>query len=228
MPDDPDRDPDALYARRSEPGLAARAADLWAARLDANPRDYDAAWKLARASYFLGNEGPAADKRATLERGMQAAAAAAGLEPNRPEGHFWHAATMGALAESFGFRVGLRYRAPIKQALERVLAIDPSYQGWSADRALGRWYARVPRLFGGDRQKALEHFRRSIANNPESTVSHYFLAEALLDLGREADARAALAQVLRVPDDPEWGAEDARYKARAKALLASLPAPQRE
>ena len=37
------------------------------------------------------------------------------------------AANMGALAESFGVRAGLKYRRPIKDALETVLKIDPAF-----------------------------------------------------------------------------------------------------
>lgn len=43
-----------------------------------------------------------------------------------PEGHFWLAANMGTLAESFGLRAGLRYRGAVKRELEMVLSIDPS------------------------------------------------------------------------------------------------------
>ena len=75
-----------------------------------DPRDFDAAWKLARVSYWLGSHAPENERRAYLERGMQAARAAIALEPTRPEGHFWMAANMGALAESFGLRNGLQYR----------------------------------------------------------------------------------------------------------------------
>ena len=57
----------------------------------------------------------------------------------RPEGHFWLAANMGTLAESFGFRAGWRYRGPVRRELETVLSIDPSYGEGLADRTLGRW-----------------------------------------------------------------------------------------
>ncbi len=56
---------------------------------------------------------------------------------------------MGALAESFGLRQGLKYRGAIKDELLTVLRLDPAFQEGSADRALGRWYYKVPGLFGG-------------------------------------------------------------------------------
>ena len=47
----------------------------------------------------------------------------------------------------------------------------------SADRALGRWYFKVPRLFGGNKKLAEEHLKASLTYNPDATISHYFLAE---------------------------------------------------
>src|SRR5580765_3001283 len=45
---------DALYAHREDLPSARRAADLWRVALDTEPRNFDAAWKLARANYWLG------------------------------------------------------------------------------------------------------------------------------------------------------------------------------
>jgi hypothetical protein len=214
--------PDALYARREEPGLAAQAADAWAARLKAAPSDYEAAWKLARARYYLGTAGPAAGRRAALDAGMAASRTAIALQPKQPHGHFWLAANMGALAESFGMSQGLKYRKPIKAELEEVLRLDPAYEAGSADRALGRWYYKVPGLFGGSNEKSERHLRQSLTYDPQSTASWFFLAETLEDMGRSADARAALQRVVDAPLNPAWTPEDKQWKALARAKLAKL------
>ncbi|MBI2188467.1 MAG: hypothetical protein HYU37_15310 [Acidobacteria bacterium] len=214
--------PDALYANRTDLASAERAAALWEARLARDTRDVEAAWKLARACYWLGGHVPRADQRRQYERGVDAGRRAAVLEPQRPDGHFWMAANMGALAESFGLRQGLKYRGAIKDALETVLRIDPAFQQGSADRALGRWYFKVPGLFGGSREKSVEHLRRSLVHNPQSTASHYFLAETLIEMNRRTETRAELQQVLDAPLDPEWTPEDQEFKAKARTLLATL------
>jgi hypothetical protein len=214
--------PDALYARRDEPGMAARAADAWAARLAAAPGDFEAAWKLSRARYYVGTNGPADGRRAALEAGMEAARRAIALQQARPEGHFWLAANMGALAESFGLRQGLKYRKDIKAELEEVLRLDPAYEAGSADRALGRWYFKVPGLFGGSNEKSEQHLRKSLTYDANSTASWFFLAETLEDMGRKTDARAALQQVIDAPINPAWAPEDREWKRRARARLDEL------
>jgi hypothetical protein len=213
---------DDLYADRLNLASARRAADLWAAELKQNPKSFDAAWKLARACYWLGGHEPETEQKRTLEQGISAGRQAAALEPKRPEGHFWIAANMGALAEASGRMTGLRYRGTIKSELQTVLKLDPGFMQGSADRALGRWYFKVPGMFGGSNKRAEQHLRASLKYAPNSTVSLYFLAEVLLDENRRDEARTLLQQVIDAPSDPEWGPEDQSYKAKAKTLLAKL------
>jgi tetratricopeptide (TPR) repeat protein len=190
-PDQPD--PDALYARRDD---------------------------LASARYWIGGHAPESERKAVLEAGIEAGRAAVRAEPNRPEGHFWIAANMGALAESFGLRQGLKYRGPVKDELLIVLKLDPAFQQGSADRALGRWYFKVPGLFGGSKSKSEEHLRRSLIYNPQSTASHFFLAETLREQGKRDEARAELQRVLDATPDPDWAPEDREFKQKARDLLA--------
>ena len=218
----PAEDADRLYADRANPASAERAVAIWDDRLMRDGNDFEAAWKLARVCYWLGEHVPRAEQRRQYERGVGAGRRAITIDAKRPDGHFWMAANMGMLAESFGLRQGLKYRGPIKDALETVLRIDPTYQQGSADRALGRWYFKVPGLFGGSNRKSVEHLQRSLTYNPNSTVSHYFLAETLLDMDRAAEARAELQKVLDAPLDPEWAPEDREFKEKARTLLVKI------
>ena len=215
-------DPDALYAERESLPQATRAEAIWAERLARDPRDFESAWKLARARYWLGGRPDQSARKARLEGGIAAGRAAVALQPDRPEGHFWIAANMGALAESFGLRQGLKYRGAIKDEMLAVLRLDPGFQAGSADRALGRWYYKVPGLFGGSKEKSEQHLRRSLTYKPQSTASLFFLAETLLAQGRKAEGLAALHGVIDAPLDPDWAPEDREFKAKARHALQEL------
>jgi tetratricopeptide (TPR) repeat protein len=218
----PAEDPDRLYAGREETANALAAADVWERRLAAQPLDHESAWKLARACYWLGGHVAPATRRAHWERGIEAARRAVAAQPKDPAGHFWLAANMGAMAENAGLRAGLRYRGDIKRELETVLALDPAFQKGSADRALGRWYFKVPRLFGGSSQKSLDHLQRSLSYDPGSAASLSFLADTLIEMGRREEARQALQKVASVPVDAEWGPETRDFQRQAAATLARL------
>lgn len=215
-------DADALYAQRADLARAKQAAGIWAGRLQRDPGDFDAAWKLARAHYWLGTRGPRKERREFLETGVEAGRTAAAIQPRKPEGHFWMAANMGGLADGFGLRQGLRYRKPIREALATILALNAGYQQGSADRALGRWYYKVPALFGGSRAKSEQHLRRSLVYNPNSIASRFFLAETLLGLDRRAEAIAELQRVRDLKPDPEWIPEDHDFKQQGERLLVTL------
>jgi hypothetical protein len=67
--------------------------------------------------------------------------------------------------------------------------------------------------------------RRTCRDRPiarsRSAITHYFLAELLLDHGRRDEARAELRQVIDAPLDPEWAPEDREFKQKAARLLES-------
>jgi tetratricopeptide (TPR) repeat protein len=213
---------DALYADRTNLASAKKAAQIWAAALAANPKDFEAAWKLSRVDYWLGGHTVESEQRRFYEGGIDAGQKAIVLQPNQPDGHFWVAANMGMLAESFGLRVGLKYRRPIRDELETVQRLEPAFREGSADRALGRWYFKVPGLFGGSHKQSEEHLKASLKYNENSTISHYFLAELYVDDGRKAEARAELQKVLDAPINPELAPEDREWQDKARALLAKI------
>ena len=193
---------------------------MWVAELTQDPKKFDTAWKLARVDYWLGGHAPEPERRGFLENGIRAGESAVALQPTRPEGHFWIGANMGALAESFGIRAGLKYRGRIKEELETVLRLDPQFQQGSADRALGRWYFKVPGLFGGSHKLSEQHYRQALTYNPNSTATHFYYAELLLDDGRKSEATAELQRVIDAPLDPLWTPEDQDFKQKARTLLA--------
>jgi hypothetical protein len=214
-------DPDALYRDRLNPASAKQAVEIFSTRAEAG-RDFEAAWKAARGCYWLGTRGPERERKAALERGIKAGELAVTLSPARPEGYYWQAANMGALAESFGLSQGLKYRGRIKDHLLKVISIDPAWLQGSGDRALGWWYHKVPGLFGGSEEKAELHLRRALIHNPRSTATLYFLGEVLLERGRKADARQMLQQVLEVPVLDEWEPENREFQRLAAERLAKI------
>jgi len=221
---------DQLYAARTDVRAGERAIALWETQLLATPDDFDAAWKLARAYYWLGTAGaPPAERRQALDKGIARGRLATTLQPARVEGYFWMAANMGSLAEGFGLRQGLKYRTPIRTALEQARRLDPAYLEGSPDRALGRWYAQVPSMFGGDLDKAEVHLRAALARKPDSVITLVFLAEVMEERKKPAEARRLAQAAIDAPTDPAWAAEDAGHRETARRMLARLkaaPAPK--
>jgi hypothetical protein len=212
--------PDELYRQREDLASAKRAAEIWTTNA---ATDFDSAWKLARAAYWIGGHAPQSERRAVLERGVSAGETAVRLKPGRPEGHYWLAADMGALAESFGVSQGMKYRSRIKSELEQVMAIDAGFEQASPVTALGRWYYLVPRLFGGSRSKADEHYRRTLEQFPHSVTALFFLAESQIAQHKPAEARQLLQRVVDAPVDAAWAPEIREFKNKAAERLRTVP-----
>jgi len=211
---------DELYKHREDVASAKRAIELYD---QLSPNNFEAAWKLARACYWIATQGPDKDRGAARDRGVKAGELAVKLDASKPDGHFWLAANLGEVADhAFKLFAG-KYPGRIKKELDRVFEISPTWQEGSADRALGEWYFKVPGMMGGDNKQAEEHLRASLKYNEKSISSLYFLAEVLAeDSKRKDEAKALVQQVLAAPIDTDFAPEDRDFQKKATVLLAKL------
>jgi tetratricopeptide (TPR) repeat protein len=214
-------DPDVLYAQRENLELAQRAADIWSAQLVRSPRDFAIACKVARARHWLGEVLPRDQRARHLEMGIAAARQAIALAPDRPDGHFWLGANMGAFAGVSLVRA-FRYRTAIRQAFEAVLARDPAFAKGGAYCALGKYYNAVPVVFGGNKRRSEELLRRCLSSDSQSVVGRYYLGQTLIALDRPADARRDLEAAIDAPCDADYVPECRIWKRRAQSLLRRL------
>ena len=123
---------------------------------------------------------------------------------------------MGALAESFGLRQGIKYRGQIKDALLTTLKLDPAFLDGSADRALGRWYFKVPGLFGGSNKQSEAHLRKSLTYNPQQRHLAPVPRRDARRHGPQGRSAQGCQAAIDAPLDPDWTPEDRRFKETAK------------
>jgi tetratricopeptide (TPR) repeat protein len=215
-------DPDELYRQRENLELAMQAAEIWQARLAANPGDYELACKTARAHFYVGETLPKRERAPHLKRGMVAARTAISLDPERADGYFWLGVNMGALANVSNPFTALRQLSAIREALQTSLARDPAFAKGGGFCALGKYYNAVPGLFGGDKKRSEALLRRCIAYDRASIVGHYYLGQTLAARGKTDEARAELGVAIDTPFDPEYVPEGKVWKRRARRLLNRL------
>lgn len=214
-------DPDALYAQRENLESALRAADIWSAQLLRSPQDFEVACKVARARHWLGEVLPRDQRASHLEQGIAAAQRAIALAPDRPDGHFWLGANMGAYAGVSLVRA-FRYRTAIRQAFEAALARDPAFAKGGAYCALGKYFNTVPAMFGGNKRRSEELLQRCLSIDPQSVVGRYYLGQTLVALDRPEDARRSLEATISAPCDADYVPECRIWKRRAQNLLRRL------
>ncbi len=213
---------DACWLQRSDPQKAGEAATLYEKALAEAPSSYDAAWKLARACYWLG-ENSAEDRKLTVfERGIAAAKKAIALNEGDAAGHFWLGVSYGKYGEAKGILKSLALVDPSKEEMNRVIAIDPAFESGGAYRVLGRIYFKLPGLMGGSNRKAIENLKKAVELGPDRVMNRSFLAEVYIATDEKELARKELETALKTPPMKGYEPETAKEKEQAGKLLESL------
>lgn len=211
-----------LYEGREDMTRARLAVTTLRQAHAADYGNYEAAWKLARAAFYVGDRTDIDAERDDMFRaGTQAGKAAVALQPNKPEGHFWLGANYGGTA-AHSTLSNLSSFQDIKNEMETVLKLDEGYQGYSAYLGLGRLYLQAPKLMGGDPAKAVEYLEKGVKLNPNNTLMRYHLAEAYEEIDRHAEAKKQIQTLMSITPDPKYIAEHKHALENARKLLEKL------
>jgi tetratricopeptide (TPR) repeat protein len=220
-------DAEPLWEGREDLAKARVAVATLRQARTADYGSYEAAWKLARASFYVGDHTENAGERDNMFReGTEAGKSAVKLQPDKPDGHFWLGANYGGAA-AHSTIANLSSFNDIKTEMEAVLKIDESYQGYSAYLGLGRLYLQAPRMFGGDSAKAIEYLEKGVKLSPNNTLMRYFLAEAFEVNNRDSEAKKQIDAVMAATPDPKHMAEHKEAVEKSKKLLQKIEANAR-
>jgi tetratricopeptide (TPR) repeat protein len=193
---------------------------LYAAR-NPNQRNYEVEWKFAKYSYFLGKaEQTESDAIEVFEKGRDAAKIASRVDPNKPEGHFWYGANLGELARISPVTVGIKSVDDIRESMNAVIAIDPSYQNGSAYDALGQLEMATRTLKNGTTQKAIEFYEKGIEIAPDNANLRLHLAEAYIAAKKDVEAKKHLNALFALTPNPLYEVEHKVAVDKGKVLLS--------
>jgi tetratricopeptide (TPR) repeat protein len=212
----------ALVARYHEdPAVIDRARELLEKALAGDRR----VETMVMLSYVYFLEGDvraktAEDKLAAYDRGREMGKRAVELAPKNPEAHVWYGINTGRWGLTKGVMRSLFLLPTVREEVEATLALDP--KNLRALALSGNVYLEVPGLFGGDKDKAEQQFRRALELDPRFTVARVDLGRVLIARGRYADARQELQRVIdeKSPSNlADWTVKDL---PRARELLESI------
>lgn len=209
-----------LFSQRSDIENLRKAADLLGQARDPDKRNYDVEWRYAKICYFLGKaEKDPEESERIFEKGRDAGKIASRIEPDKPDGHFWYAANLGELARMSPITVGLKSLDDIRAAFQRVIEIQPDYQGASAYDALGDIELSTRFIGGGRPEKAVEYLEQGLKLAPDNSNIRLHLAEAYLYLKRDREARRELETIISMKPNPDYVNEHAAAVEKARELL---------
>jgi len=211
---------ESLFVERENIEKLREAVRILSTARNPAERNFDVEWKFAKFSYFLGKQSSdEAEADSSFESGRDAGRIASRMEPNRPDGHFWFAANLGELSRRSPITVGLKSVDDIREAMNKVIEIQPDYQGASAFDALGQLELKT-RLTGGKTEKAIELLEKGLSVEPDNANIRLHLAEAYFAVKKTAEAKKHLETLIKKEPHPDYVVEHTQAVREAKELLA--------
>ena len=215
---------DDLYAERGDLAKAKEALAKLQEALAAKEDAYGVYYRMARLEYWIGDHtGDKAAKKQIFLQGIEHSKRAVDLGPDKPDGHFWLGVCYGVYGEAKGVLKSLSLVKPIKEAMRRVLEIDPAYDRGGADRVLGRVYHEVPKFAGGGEKKSLEHLLKAVDYGPRVGLNLLYLADTYISLDEIEKARGVLETILTMEPLPDLIPETAEEREQARKKLEGKP-----
>ncbi len=214
-------DSENLFKEREDLDKLRVAIKTLTAVRDPDNRNYQVEWTFAKYNYFLGKFTPDEDEaEGAFGLGRDAGKIASRVDQQKPDGYFWYAANLGELSKRSPITVGLSSVDDIQEAMNKVIELQPDYQGASAYDALAQ-VELATRLKGGEAQKAVDFLEKGLQLAPENTNIRLHLGEAYLAVKRDRDARKQLDQLLQMKPNPEYIPEHRENVEKAKRLIAT-------
>ena len=212
---------DNLFAERADLAKLREAKALLMRARRENAKSYDVEWRLARYNYFLGRHTEDEKEREdAFEAGRLAGRAALQMEPGKPDGHFWYGANLGEQASGSPLTTGLKSMDDIRSKMNKVIELKPDYELASAYDVLAQ-LELGSQMLGGKPETAVEYLEKAIAIEKNNGDVRIHMAEALLALKKQGEAKKHLEYVLQMKPHAEYLPEYEQQVATVKKMLES-------
>lgn len=144
--------------------------------------------------------------------------------PGMAEALVWEGIVLSSEAGARGGLGALSLAKDAKQRFEEALKINDKVLQGSAYTSLATLYAKVPGwpIGFGDKEKAENYFKKSLAINPDGIDPNFFYAEYLAERDRNAEARQFLEKALQAAPRPGRELADKGRREEIRALLERL------
>ena len=195
----------------------------------AQPRDPEAAWHLAQATYDLAEFATNKHERATLaQEGMDACTAGLAITNQAPL-HYYLGMNQGQMARTKGLG-GLKIVHEMEREFTVARALDEHFDYAGPDRCLGLLYNEAPTIGSiGSRSKARQHLKRALALAPDYPENPLDMVEAYWKWGDRRDAKAELTALESAWDHihkafsgPEWADYWPGWQARKEKISRKI------
>jgi len=212
---------DELWATRDDTGAMQDAVRAGNELIAADPTNYEAEWRLARAYWWLAlTQRDRLGRKALAVRAMEWAERARNHRPERVEGHYFMAISVGEYGATIGVMQALvdGIAGKVESAALRANEIDSDYAVGAPGIVLGRYYFMLP-WPKRDLHRSQRYLENVVRRHPGKLIAHQFLAETYYALGERDQAHGQLLLVLTTAPAPDTERDLPAPKPLAEASL---------
>lgn len=196
------KDGDRAFRERRNPEKARIALEKYRGTFKKNPEDWEAAWRVAMAAYFVGIR--LTQDSETLEQlyaeGRDAGLGGTTKNPKCAPCYFWGAINYALYADTIGILKLLFALGTLEEYLKKSIELQPDYAYAGAYRLLGTVEEKLPGIFGGSDDEARRYYELAIQTAPEEPLNYIFLARLLENEFDERGEALRIANLgLKVP-----------------------------
>jgi tetratricopeptide (TPR) repeat protein len=204
----------SLSFAASSPDPASRAKlafEQAQSRFHKEPRDTDAGWQFARATFDLAEFATNSTQRASLgEMGITACRQMLTNAPSSAPLHYYLAMNLGQVARTKGLGA-LKLVDQMEREFLAARKLDVTFDYAGPDRNLGLLYRDAPALGSvGSRSRARQHLTRAVVLAPEYPENRLDLMESYLEWKDHKDALREFKAL-----EEQWPAARSRFTGEA-------------
>ncbi|OGD26352.1 MAG: hypothetical protein A2028_02875, partial [Candidatus Aminicenantes bacterium RBG_19FT_COMBO_59_29] len=204
----------------------------------AEPENYEALWKTARAYFDLGDlmdpkdESAKEKQRQFFTESLGYARKAVRANPNDTWGHFFVSAAQGKYVLTKGKKEQINASKTIKAEIEKAIELDPNND--LAYHAMGIWHRTMADIGGAQRflggmiygsipkgtnEESERNLQKAITLKPDYTNHHLELGRTYLAMKKYDLAKQEFQKTLELPNSTS---KCDTYKKEAQAELDAL------
>ncbi|MFM1875913.1 MAG: hypothetical protein RL266_1650 [Bacteroidota bacterium] len=168
------------------------------------------------------------DKRKTFQLAKEVGDKYVPKYPLSKELRFEYLSSLGQWGEVMGvFRAAKEGVVDkVKAQMEALIKLDPEFRKGVPERALAVLNLRVPKipfiLSWPDKKQSLVMTRKVVDKYPDDIGNNFYHAEALVENGKEEEAKNYLMRALSMQPEQEYLLEDRSLHLQAKKMLDRL------
>lgn len=199
------------------------------AKLDAAeklaPSAYGVLWRISRWYWWAGDDAklPEEERSRLGKLGWDYGDKAVQADPSKVEGWFYASAGVGDYSLAMGVVTALLKGMESKYTdrLSKAEQIDAKFDSGAIDTSWGRYFYELP-WPKYDPSKSEIRYQMALGRNKANVRARVYLAELYLKENHPKEARKQLEKAIAEPPGGYDPAEERRYQAVARELLAKM------